>query len=117
MKIILMECNDCGRQSEENADWRNDDGRVESAVLGSGWRFESDNEGIEYICFCPKCVEAKKRPKYIIVAGEIDEGFRFYGPFNKREDADDFAASLKESWWLKRLVTPKIEETEGGDDE
>lgn len=53
--------------------------------------------------------------KYIIIYGDPKDGFVYVGPFDKFQQATEYAeADGKTDWWVVELETP-AEETSGTD--
>jgi len=44
--------------------------------------------------------------KYIIVAGNVVDGFEFYGPFDTHEEAQDVALEELLEWHIATLQSP-----------
>ena len=44
---------------------------------------------------------------WIVVEGDLDGRFKFYGPFNNRDDATTFGARLIEYYIIIRLTPPE----------
>lgn len=44
---------------------------------------------------------------YIVVTGQIADGFEFTGPFVDYEEAAEWASHLAEGWWVETLHTPE----------
>jgi len=57
--------------------------------------------------------EAKKmldesRP-FVVVTGQIADGFSFVGPFATYEHACEYAGELGEAWWIEVIHAPEDE--------
>jgi|688.fasta_scaffold757975_2 hypothetical protein len=48
---------------------------------------------------------------FIVVTGQIADGFEFTGPFGDYDDACAWAGELGEAWWIEPLHLPNEEET------
>ena len=44
---------------------------------------------------------------YIVVTGQIAEGFEFTGPFVDYDEAAEWASHLAEGWWVETLHKPE----------
>jgi hypothetical protein len=40
---------------------------------------------------------------FIIIAGNISEGFRFIGPFLSFDDADEYSRKVNDTFWIATL--------------
>ena len=40
---------------------------------------------------------------FVVVTGQIADGFEFTGPFAEYEDAAEWAGQLAEAWWIEPL--------------
>ena len=43
---------------------------------------------------------------FIIVAGNISEGFRFIGPFASFDDADEYSREVEDTYWIASVEQP-----------
>jgi len=46
--------------------------------------------------------------KYIVVAGNINEGFSFIGPFDSWDEADLYAANMNTQTWVSEITVPYL---------
>lgn len=47
----------------------------------------------------------------IVVMGNPIDGFRFYGPWEVREDAEAWGEGAEDDWWLFDLIPAYEEDT------
>lgn len=46
--------------------------------------------------------------QYIVVAGNINEGFSFIGPFMSFDEASDYADTMNVPTWISEITTPPL---------
>jgi hypothetical protein len=47
---------------------------------------------------------------FVVVTGQIADGFEFTGPFAGYDDAAEWAGQLAEAWWIETLHSPQENE-------
>jgi hypothetical protein len=51
-------------------------------------------------------ISMEEEKQFLVISGNLNEGFQFFGPFASFEEADEYTRSFNENTWISELIKP-----------